>query len=86
MLAFSLSNPDGTVAEHNVARWQRTGKLDIAYLQKLSADAAPSLAKLPPGLREVAFGPLTDRLASGDGWGSLNVSRHRARNILAAKR
>ena len=84
LLAFSLSNPDGTIARHNIERWRNTGSLDVAYLQTLSADAAPAIAKLPPGLRDVVLVPLADRLATGDGWGSLNLSRHRAREILAA--
>ncbi len=85
LLAFSLSNPDGRIARQNIDRWRETGSLDVGYLQTLSADAAPAIAELPPRLRDVAVATLADRLASGDGWGSLNVSRHRARNILAAR-
>jgi hypothetical protein len=85
LLAFSLANPDGTIARHNIDRWRDTGSLDVAYLRTLSADAAPAIAKLPPGLRDVALVPLADRLADGDGWGSLNLSRHRARDVLAAR-
>jgi hypothetical protein len=84
LLAFSLSNPDGTIARRNIDRWRSTGSLDIDYLQTLSADAAPAMAELPPGLRDIAVLPLANRLATGDGWASLNVSRHRARSILAA--
>jgi hypothetical protein len=84
LLAFSLANPDGTIARQNIERWRTTGSLDVGYLQTLSADAAPSIAGLPPELRDVALAPLADRLATVDGWGSLNLSRHRARNILAA--
>jgi hypothetical protein len=85
LLAFSLSNPDGTIARHNIERWRSTGKLDVAYLQTLSADATPAIAKLPPDLRDVALLQLADRLASGDGPGSWNLSRHRARDILVAR-
>ena len=85
LLAFSLSSPDSTIARQNIERWRDTGSLDIAYLQTLSADAAPAIAELPPGLRDVALVPLADRLAEADGWGSLNLSRHRARDILAAR-
>jgi hypothetical protein len=84
LLVFSLSNPDGTVARHNIERWQRTGSLDVAYLQVLSADAAPVIDKLPPPLRDEALRPLAQRLAAGDGWGSLNLARHRARGHLLA--
>jgi hypothetical protein len=82
LLAFSLSNPDGTIARHNIERWRATGSLDVAYLQTLSADATPAIAKLPPDLRTVALGPIAGRLADGDGLGSWNLSRHRARDIL----
>ena len=85
LLAFSLSNPDGTIARHNIERWRDTGNIDASYLQTLSADAAPAIAKLPPDLRDVALDPLATRLAEGDGWGSLNLSRHRARDVLAAR-
>ena len=85
LLAFSLSNPDGTIARHNIERWRDTGNIDVSYLQTLSADAAPAIATLPPDLRDVALDPLADRLAEGDGWGSLNLSRHRARDVLAAR-
>jgi hypothetical protein len=84
LLAFSLSNPDARVARHNIERWERTGRLDISYLQSLSSDAAPSIAKLPPSLRREALRPLTSRLASKDGWGSANLSRRRARHVLAS--
>lgn len=84
LLTFSLANPDGTVARHNINRWERTGHLDIQYLQALSADAAPSIAKLPPDLRQQALQPLATRLASEDGWGSLNRSRRKARQLLGA--
>ncbi len=85
LLAFSLANPDGTIARQNIERWRTTGSLDIAYLQTLSADAAPQIAKLPPDLRDEALGPLAGRLAAGNGWGSLNLSRHRARALLTAR-
>ena len=49
LLAFSLANPDGTIARQNIERWRTTGSLDVGYLQTLSADAAPSIAELPPG-------------------------------------
>jgi hypothetical protein len=86
LLSFSLSSPDRTIARHNIARWHETGRLDVAYLQTLGADAAPAIAGLPPGLREVALAPLAGRLAQGDPWGSLNLSRHRARSLLAGGR
>jgi hypothetical protein len=40
-LTFALSNPDGWIASHNLAR---AGEVDRAYLHDLSADAEPALA------------------------------------------
>jgi len=83
LLAFSLANPDGLIAERNVERWRDTGRLDVAYLQTLSADAADALAELPPELRSEALAPLAARLARDEPWSSANLSRHRARSSIA---
>jgi hypothetical protein len=61
---------------------RETGRLDISYLQALSADAAPALAKLPPALRRRGIAALADRLDSDDPWSFANLSRHRARTLL----
>lgn len=82
LLAFSFSNPDGRVAARNVERWRDTGKLDVPYLQGLSADAVPSLAKLPEPLRFRVLAPYVERLDEADSWTSANVSRRRARALL----
>ena len=50
LLAFAPRDPDGTIAERNVERWRESGRLDVAYLTTLSADAAPALAELPEPL------------------------------------
>jgi hypothetical protein len=39
VLLFALADPDRTIAEHNLQRYERTGKIDRAYLHRLSADA-----------------------------------------------
>jgi hypothetical protein len=85
LLAFSFVNPDGLIAERNVERWRDTGRLDVAYLQTLSADAAPALAHLPPALRRRALAPLAVRLAAGEPWSSFNLSRESARRQLAGE-
>ena len=38
----NLINPDAFIARKNVDRYQRTGKIDISYLNQLSPDAIPS--------------------------------------------
>jgi hypothetical protein len=83
LLAFSLLNPDGLVAERNVERWRDTGRIDLGYLRTLSADAAPGLASLPPALRRSALGPLRAALAGDEPWSSFNLSRVQARELLA---
>jgi hypothetical protein len=82
LLAFSLLDPDGLVAERNVERWRDTGRIDLGYLRTLSADAAPELASLPPSLRGSALGPLRAALADDEPWSSFNLSRRRARDLL----
>jgi hypothetical protein len=82
LIAFSLSNPDGRVAERNVDRWVRTGDLDVAYVQGLSADAVPALAKLHEPVRSIALAPLAGRLQEPEPWTSANYGRHRARAVL----
>lgn len=52
LLAFSFANPDGLIADRNLERWRDTGRIDLAYLQGLSADAAPAL-------RGASTGPAT---------------------------
>ena len=83
ILLFSLVNPDGVVAEHNVRRFQETGMLDLGYASSLGVDAVPALAALPPELRCWALNPIATGLTSSDpllGW---NLARTRARSVLS---
>ncbi len=80
---FSLANPDGLIAERNVARWSESGRFDVGYARGLSADAAPALAALPFELRTKTLSDLEARLARDEPWSSFNVSRERARDVLA---
>ena len=82
LLAFSLSNPDRRVAERNVERWHETGRLDVDYLNGLSADAVPPLLTLPADLRERATESSRKRLARTEPWTSANRSRREARRLL----
>ena len=80
-LAFGLSNPDARIAEHNVARYERGGPLDLGYLEHLSPDATPVLVRLPAS----AGNPLVltaERLARSDGLAGANLGRARARAAL----
>lgn len=82
LLAFSLSNPDRRVAERNVERWRDTGRLDVPYVDGLSADAVPELVTLPAELSERATASVGDRLARPEPWSSANRSRSEARRLL----
>lgn len=84
---LNLLNPDALIARTNLQRAERTGKLDAAYLSRLSADAAPAIA---PKLGVLQLQPwercaLQERVAgtgagTGD-WRGWNWSRSRARRI-----
>ena len=83
-LAFALSDPDGRIAQHNVDRFERSGRLDLPYLAGLSADAAPALARLPPDDAACATAAIRRTLAAPDGFAGANLGRSRARRALAA--
>ncbi|WP_053691497.1 DUF4153 domain-containing protein [Streptomyces sp. WM6372] len=90
VLAFGLLSPDGLVAEKNVARFERTGKpdlagkLDLAYFQALSADAVPALDRLPEPRRSCALRGINNELASRGQvpWYAMSLGEYRARQIL----
>lgn len=84
VLAFGLLSPDAIIAESNVTRYQQDGKIDLAYLRDLSADAAPALDRLPEPRRSCALMGIRDELRqAGDlPWYATSLGRHRAREIL----
>jgi len=82
LLGLAVLDPEGFVAEHNVARWAQTGRLDTAYLSGLSADAVPALVALPEPLRSCTLADRAARLADPDDWRSANLSRATARDLL----
>ncbi len=74
LLGIAAINPDAWIAQHNVSRYEETGKIDTDFLRGLSDDAVPALQKLPADLRSCVLGP-DDR--EGD-WLEWNLGRHRA--------
>jgi two-component system, OmpR family, sensor histidine kinase BaeS len=80
-LLFGLAaiNPDAWIAQHNVDRYAETGKVDWQFLQGLSDDAVPVLAKLPA---DVAGCALRGYERSDDDWLEWNLGRHRADPVL----
>ncbi|MEU8436622.1 DUF4173 domain-containing protein [Streptomyces sp. NPDC029216] len=84
VLAFGLLSPDGIIAESNVTRYQQDGKLDLAYLRGLSADAAPYLDRLPEPRRSCALMGIRDELrrSARAPWYATSLGEYRAREIL----
>jgi hypothetical protein len=74
VLLFALSDPERRIAEHNVERFERTGKVDLAYLRSLGPDASPAL----PACLRSAVGP--------DGLAGLNLARAAARRTHTDRR
>jgi hypothetical protein len=84
LLGLTAVNPDAYIAERNVHRFERTGRIDVAYLATLSADAVPALLRLPPGLRTCALVRIEEDLRStSDPWFDTNTARNSARSLLA---
>ena len=82
-LAFALSDPDGRIAQHNVDRFERSGRIDLPYLAGLGPDAAPALARLPADRAACATAAIRRTLAAPDGLAGANLGRSRARRALA---
>lgn len=86
LLALAAVNPDAYIASHNVTRYEQTGRLDVAYLATLSADAVPALASLPADLRACALAQVASDVRDGtDPWYDFNLARVRARELLRAE-
>jgi Domain of unknown function (DUF4173) len=85
LLGLAVANPDRLIAERNVDRWQRIDRLDVEYLSRLSADAVPTLDRLPEPLRSCALRDIAAELPT-DGWRETNVARAQARAALGADR
>ncbi|MET9436715.1 DUF4173 domain-containing protein [Streptomyces sp. NPDC006551] len=86
VLAFGLVSPDALVAERNVERYAELGKIDVRYLEGLSADAVPALDRLPEPQRSCALLDIDARLREDDGsWYATSWSERRARAILAGR-
>ena len=61
LVGLAAINPDAWVAGRNIDRYEATGKLDLRYLQDLSADATPVIAeRLPPEVSRCVLQHLPD--------------------------
>ena len=84
-------NIDAIIAQRNIDRYFRTGKIDLDYLQELSYDAIPELTRLSAdsygdmaAKAEAVF--LRDKQAelnSESPWQSYNFSKAKAKRILS---
>jgi hypothetical protein len=79
LLLLAAVNPDAWIAQHNVDRYDETGKVDWYYLQQLSADAVPVLATLPDDVVECA---LRGHEPGSDDWLEWNHGRQRAESLM----
>ncbi|MFF7592518.1 DUF4153 domain-containing protein [Kitasatospora purpeofusca] len=84
---YGLMGPDAMVAEHNVARFERTGQIDLRNVRSLSVDAVPALDRLPGDYRICALGLVAyDLRAEGSTpWYATSLAVSRARGILAER-
>lgn len=82
LMTFTATNPDAVIARANVDRFEDTGRIDLAYLSTLSADATAALSALPADVRACVLADAARRLDDGDSWVSFNVARARARATL----
>jgi hypothetical protein len=82
LIGFSIGNPDARIGERNVDRWHESGRIDLEYVSRLSADATPALSRLPAPLRDEALAEIATELWSEEPWSSANLSRRYARDLL----
>jgi hypothetical protein len=81
LLGLALVNPDLYIAQQNIARANAPVGIDWQYLGQLSADAYPALVQLPDKQFECAKRQFAVR--SEDDWLAWNLSRERARGLMA---
>jgi len=85
LIGLAMLNPDQFIADRNVTRYAETGRIDVAYLSGLSADAVPALDRLPATLRSCALGEVARDLAEERDWRAWNIGADRARHALGAE-
>ena len=79
LLGLAIAGPDALVAQWNVERFRQNGKIDVAYLSHLSADAVPVLSCLQGPLRAQV---LAQQERQTDPWYAINTARQRANATL----
>jgi len=86
LIAVNIVNPEHFVAARNIARFERTHKIDIAYIGSLGADAVPASVAILPKLSRSDAATLRASLCRDEamlqrwssGWRSANLARAQA--------
>lgn len=94
LAGLNLLNPDAFIAKKNLERFAASGKIDVYYLSRLSADALPQTVTVldseQSDLRRGFASLLKSRSASAsfsDGhWQSFHFSRRNAKKLLTPKK
>jgi len=92
LVGMNILNPDAFIAQKNIQRFNDGKKLDVYYLTTLSDDALPVTIKMLNTSDESVKGEfayymywkMQGRISSNN-WQSFNVSRKRAKGVIAPK-
>jgi hypothetical protein len=81
-LSFAVYNPDERIAQANVDRFDRTGKIDLVYLGSLSPDATWALLELPAEMQRCVLHNIALDVRVDHGPTAFNLGRTQARAAL----
>ncbi len=87
-LILNFANIDVIIANNNIDRYVKTGKLDTQYLKNLSYDSIPVLVNLlkdenaPADIKRNLLEQQKE-LSKKQHWQSFNLSRHKAKQVLS---
>lgn len=76
---MNIFNPDKFIAQKNIERYKKTGKIDTEYLTYLSDDAVPILYNISIGGFEIR----NQEQQRDNQWQSANVSRINAKKLIS---
>ncbi len=79
---YALMGPDAVVAEQNVARFERTGQIDLRNVRDLSVDAAPALDRLTGDRRTCALELMWFDTGGSKPWYAMSLAQSRARDVF----
>jgi Domain of unknown function (DUF4173) len=89
LAVINAINPDASIVRTNIKQFNETGKVDVLYVEEMSADAVAEEIKLYKDLEGAAKESMRQqlekqrvRLQEGTGWESYNLSRQKARKLL----